>query len=308
MTTELVHFSQARAALAKATKVDEVKQIRDKAEALRAYLKQAGESLEMQNQCGEIKLRAERRGGELLSETDKHKGGRPSKTSNTMLPVSTPTLEDLGIDKMESSRMQKIAAIPEKVFEQHIKEVQENREELTTAGLLRVAAGKPHVSHNAGDNEWYTPAEYAEAARDVLGSIDCDPASSSIANRTIKASHFFSAEQDGLKRKWGKRVWMNPPYAQPLIGQFCEALVSRIGSGEVESALVLVNNATETGWFQSVLEISSAACFIKGRVKFVDRDGNPGAPLQGQAVLYAGKNVDSFTSAFSKFGVVMIHA
>ncbi len=63
MSTALVWFDQARQALAKAKTVDEVKEIRDKAEALRIYTRQAGEGLEMQNWCAEIKLRAERRAG-----------------------------------------------------------------------------------------------------------------------------------------------------------------------------------------------------------------------------------------------------
>lgn len=78
----LVHFENARRELALASTIDEVKDIRDRAEALRVYCKQAGESLEMQNLCAEIKIRAERRAGEILSEMDKHKGGRPKNHSH----------------------------------------------------------------------------------------------------------------------------------------------------------------------------------------------------------------------------------
>ena len=58
---QLAHFRKAKRELALVTRIDEVKEIRDKAEALRAYSKRAGESLEMQNNCAEIKIRAERR-------------------------------------------------------------------------------------------------------------------------------------------------------------------------------------------------------------------------------------------------------
>ena len=52
----------------------------------------------------EIKLRAERRAGELLGEMDKNEGGRPAETSNIVLPVScAPTLSDLGITRMTQS-------------------------------------------------------------------------------------------------------------------------------------------------------------------------------------------------------------
>lgn len=81
-------------------------------------------SLESINHAVEIKVRAERRLGELLRDGDKAKGGQPHQkkqnpTGNALLPVE-PTLEEQGISKMQSSRFQKLAAVDEKDFEQHI--------------------------------------------------------------------------------------------------------------------------------------------------------------------------------------------
>ncbi len=40
--------------------------------------------------------------------------------------------------------------------------------------------------------EWYTPGRYVELARQVMGSIDLDPASNELAQTWIKAKTFYS--------------------------------------------------------------------------------------------------------------------
>jgi hypothetical protein len=86
----------------------EVKNIHDKAEALRIYMKQTKEGLEMQNWCAEIKIRVEKRAGELLGEMAKNRGGNP----NWLHPAtsSQPTLEDLGLEKTQAHRWQTIGS------------------------------------------------------------------------------------------------------------------------------------------------------------------------------------------------------
>ncbi len=66
--SDLIFFDRAKQALIEAKSIDEVKDIRDKAEAMRLYARQAHDSLGMQNQCAEIKLRAERKLGEMFQE------------------------------------------------------------------------------------------------------------------------------------------------------------------------------------------------------------------------------------------------
>ena len=78
--------------------------------------------LEMQNQCAEIKIRAERRAGEIIPEQTKDKGGGDTSTGNRVLPVQKPKLSDLGISKSQSYRWQEIASIPEETFETYISE------------------------------------------------------------------------------------------------------------------------------------------------------------------------------------------
>jgi hypothetical protein len=165
-----------------------------------------------------------------------------------------------------------------------------------------------HVSHNSGENEWYTPPNLIESARRVMGKIDLDPASSEVANRTVRATRFFSKDDDGTIRPWSGSVWMNPPYAQPLIARFSEKLVAELDAESITQAIVLVNNATETGWFQLMHQRATAVCFHKARIKFLDPEGRPGAPLQGQAFLYFWPNVQAFLDEFARHGECVVKA
>lgn len=75
---------------------------------------------------------------------------------------------------------------------------------------------KPHVSHNSGNNEWYTPSIYVEAARNTMLSIDVDPASSDKAQQFVNAGIYFTKETSGLDKEWIGNVWMNPHTVQTL--------------------------------------------------------------------------------------------
>jgi hypothetical protein len=121
MGNEPVLYENARRALAEARRVDEAKSIRDKAVAMQVYAKQAKDR-QLIEHATEIRLRAERKAGELLAEMDKNKGAIAGKTGRKGRPVlePTPKLSDLSITKDQSSRWQKLAGIPEREFEDKV--------------------------------------------------------------------------------------------------------------------------------------------------------------------------------------------
>lgn len=241
------------------------------------------------------KLKIARHGGRVLIDMaatgKRQNAGRPNGSSAE--PFS-PRLEDMGLSKQRSSRWQAVSRLSDAEYarrERLLAEVDPDAE----------LGANPHVAANAGENEWYTPKAYIDAARLVMGGIDLDPASTAVANKVIGAETFYTAEQDGLRYGWHGRVWMNPPYAKDLYWRFAEKLSEEVAQSNVEQACALVNNSTETVAFQRMAEVAAAICFPSGRVKFWHPE-RESAPLQGQAVIYFGDKVDAFRAEFLRFG------
>jgi hypothetical protein len=127
MSNELVRYDAMCRAIAEAHAVDEVKDIRDKARAIEMYARQA-QNTEAEQQAREIRLRAERKCGQMLAgEVERAPAHRPEKASSDM------TLSDLGITRNQSSQWQQLAAIPADAFEADLADPMWRP---TTTGLL----------------------------------------------------------------------------------------------------------------------------------------------------------------------------
>ena len=158
--------------------------------------------------------------------------------------------------------------------------------------------------------EWHTPARYIEAVREVLGDIALDPASNADANMTVNATLFYDAATDGLTKSWkAATVFLNPPYCK--IGstsnqeRWTGKLLSEYAAGHVGQAILLVNAATETQWFQQLYDFP--ICFVRGRIQF--ENGSTGTrkhgATTGSAFVYLGNRPEVFMQVFSQFGRVV---
>jgi len=197
-------------------------------------------------------------------------------------------------------------ALPDDVKQGAITAIAEQSE--PAKEVMREAV-KNHRAIGTGENEWYTPAEYADMAREVMGSIDLDPASCAEANEVIRASTFYTKEDDGLIKDWKGNLWVNPPYSRDLMPAFVDKLKQSFINGDVDSAILLSHNNTDTAWFHSLASVSSAICFPKKRIKFY-RGDEIAAPTNGQAFFYLGDNAGVFADVFGMAGFVVepIHA
>ncbi len=134
MGNELIQFNKAKSALAEIVTIDDAKDVRDKAAAIGIYLKRIDASHELQNEAADIKVRAERKGGEILRRMEKNKGGRPKENRSH----HGTGLSDLGLNKNQSSRWQTIESIPIKVFDEYLADVKSSGDVLTSSKLVQL--------------------------------------------------------------------------------------------------------------------------------------------------------------------------
>ena len=160
------------------------------------------------------------------------------------------------------------------------------------------------INQTSGNFEYYTPSEIVEAARRVMGSIDLDPASSAIANQIVRARHYYTIEDDGLKQRWFGNVWMNHPFSRANNPKWIDKLRIEYEIGDVGQSCSICFAATSESWFQPLYDYP--LCFLSPRTNYFLPDGTLKEDVtKGSVVAYLGTNILGFIHEFQPFGSVM---
>lgn len=177
--------------------------------------------------------------------------------------------------------------------------------------------------HSCDSPEWYTPSPFVEAAREVMGGIDLDPASHEKANRTVKATRFFTKEDDGLAQPWLGRIFLNPPGG--LVPEFWKALVWHFDAKHIDQAIWIGYSLEQLQTLQnrSGTPLDFPICITKKRIAFVENEAkraariekmiaagkNPNlksSPSHSNYITYMGRESQRFEMVFRQFGQVKL--
>lgn len=171
------------------------------------------------------------------------------------------------------------------------------------------------MKHSAKNPNYETPGNIVEAARKVLGVIDLDPASTAQANKRVKAKKIYTKKDDGLKKKWFGKVFLNPPGGVAPSGQKFRSsanlwlwkLRDQIDKGRVTEAIFVGFSIEVLQYGQMGRTLATVPfCIPRKRVAFInpetsEPDNQPG---HANAILYFGPNPQVFALEFTVFGDV----
>ncbi|WP_106828110.1 DNA N-6-adenine-methyltransferase [Parabacteroides pacaensis] len=135
----------------------------------------------------------------------------------------------------------------------------------------------------AATTEWYTPQYIIES---LGGKFDLDPCAPAILWYT--AHKCYTKEIDGLSQKWEGRVFLNPPYENPVVKHF----VRRLADHNNGIAL-LYARCDNKMFFEDIFNRATSIKFLRDRIYFIRPDGTKGdRPGCGSVLISYGKECD----------------
>ncbi len=137
------------------------------------------------------------------------------------------------------------------------------------------------------------------------GQIYLDPCSDSGCN--IPATMRYFKWNDGLAKHniWEKTVFINPPFSDPF--PWVERCCFEFARGNVSAAIMLLKAGvvSNVGTGELINKYASAICHWRGRIHFLNDEGNPIKGSDFDCVfVYFGVRLDLFRDAFGGRGTI----
>ena len=190
--------------------------------------------------------------------------------------------------------------------------------------------------HSNDSPEWYTPSVFVEAARELMGGIDLDPASHEEANRIVMADHYYTEADNGLLQEWYGRVFLNPPSG--LVNDFWDLLVTNYTLDNLVEAVWIGYSLEQLQTIQQSSTVFDPMdypiCITNKRIAFIENEAKrlariaklteynavnaaiggklrrisekAGSPSHSNYITYLGPQQDRFKAIFSQFGKVRL--
>lgn len=163
--------------LIKGASLRDVAKAQSDLEAMKQYAKKHKNYEEAALVISDLAAKVARRGGELLSDIEFSKGGRPNRSHDeTGFHVK---LSDIGISKSQSSRWQAIAAIPEQTFNHHLEQAAKSKRPVTIQSLLKLAPKKQEsadiIEMPLADDRGRVVSSLSELGDEKFATIYADP-------------------------------------------------------------------------------------------------------------------------------------
>lgn len=152
--------------------------------------------------------------------------------------------------------------------------------------------------------DFYTPPEIVQAAREAMGDVDLDAASHWLANRTHRIADYFTIGRSAFEHDWHGRVWLNPPYGNNA--PWFDRIIQFVDSGMVEQICILSPVwVFNTVIAMPIMDRVSGMILLSPTPKFWGhRDGRTGKN-HPHAIVYIGERTAEFFEAFRPFGIPM---
>ena len=154
--------------------------------------------------------------------------------------------------------------------------------EENTTEKLKTPSKPMDVHFSSAEVCWNTPQDFYDTLNEEF-NFTLDPC---CLPNSAKCETYFTPLEDGLSQSWaGHSVWVNPPYGRTMYHWIEKAYQESLQPNT--KVVMLLPSRTDTQWFHNFC-VEGEIRFLKGRIKFVDKEGNlsNSAPFPSMVVIF----------------------